>query len=98
MKQRLCTQLADGHQNQSEEYSCLDLLHLLGRTCERGAKELLLIIQEKLEATLTVLHIQLETVERLRGMTEPGGGVAGSAKPRQRKTFQREEPCADIAE
>lgn len=60
MKQRLWTQ-SDGHHDQSEEYSRLDLLHLLGRTCERGAKGALLIIQEGLEATLTAFHIQLET-------------------------------------
>lgn len=57
---------------------------------------MLLIIQEELEATLTALHIQLVTVECLRGKTEPGGGVAVSAETRQRKTFQRQEPCADI--
>lgn len=62
-----------------------------------GGEGVLLIIQEELEATLTGFHIQLETVERLRGKTEPGGGVAVSAETRQRKTFQREEPCADIA-
>lgn len=54
-----------------------------------------LIIQEELEALLTALHIQLVSVERLRGKTEPGGGVAVSADTRQRKTFQRQEPRAD---
>lgn len=34
-------------------------------------------------------------MERLRGKTEPGGGVAGSGETRQGKTFQREEPSAD---
>lgn len=55
----------------------------------------MLIIQEELEATPTGFHIQLETEERLRGKSEPGGGVAVSRGTRQRKTFGSEEPCAD---
>lgn len=58
---------------------------------------MLLIIQEELEATLTALHILLVTVKRLRGKTEPGGGVAVSTETRQRKTFQRQQPCAHIS-
>lgn len=55
---------------------------------------MLLIIQEELEAALTGFHVQLETVERLRGKSEPGGGVAASSETRQRETFEREESAS----
>lgn len=50
-----------------------------------------LIIQEELEETLTGFHIQLEPEERLRGKSEPGGGVAVSGETRQREAFESEE-------
>lgn len=43
---------------------------------------------------LTVLQIQLVTVETLRGGAQPEGEAAGSAGVRQRRAFKREDKVA----
>lgn len=71
------TQSPISHRNQSPEYSRgYLLLQTLRAALKRKCR---LIIQEERDAMLTVLQIQLVTVETLRGGAQPEGEAAGSA-------------------
>lgn len=75
MKPRVCTQSTEGHRTQSGGIFTSPFASIARQDLreQRGRRKEVLIIQEELEATLTALHIQLVTVERLRGKTEPWG-------------------------
>lgn len=82
------------HHNQSTVYWCGDLQFPRNeRQFKKKKRKSCLIIQAKWNKTLTVLQIQLVTVETLRGKTQPWGEerLGGKEKDRERCLTKRKK-------